>query len=764
MKKLSLILVLGGFLGVFLVNSALAATEPNKCSPGSLIGVRYGQKGQAVINLQNCLAEGGFFSKGMATGFFGSLTRDAVKQFYRSALGIDFSDSLGPKGIARLRQMLSSITSPIDSADKEGIAAFSGTQDFKAYMEKANALRSSGSGGAILRKSMTSDLLQAPMVTSEMSVAGSPSQASGVADRVSGTNVQVAGIDEPDILKTDGQNIYYSPEVNYYSIMPMLGLSVERPAVAVEDVGPSIAPMPPRYRQPITVTRVIQALPPTALAEIGKIDQSGDLLLVKDAKMLLVLNHQGVFGYDLTSSASPQKKWELKYENSAGLVEARLAGGQLYLVTRNYIREGGPCLFEPMSRAGQILPIPCGQIYRPTRVIPADTGFSVLKVNPQNGEVINRLGFLGSSDSSVVYMSDSSLYITYFYTEGAFKVLFQGMTQWAKDLLPSDILERGSRLASYDLTDSSKLSEFRTAIEKYLQTLSADERMRIENEVEQRARKYYSEHKREFERTGIVKMDPQNLSIQANTSVPGYPLNQFALDEQNGYLRIATTVGERGAWGSGFGSQRDSANDLYVLDGSLNITGSVLGLGLTERIYSVRFVGDLAYLVTFRQIDPFYVLDLSNPQSPRLRGELKIPGYSAYLEPLPNKRVLGVGAENGQVKISLFDVSSPDNPRELDKYILKDYHTEILSNHRAFLRDEKHGVVFIPGGEGGYIFRYTADKLEMVKAISGYAVKRAAYLNDYLYILSADKITVLNENDWSTVKELTLKQIDQAAN
>ena len=127
------------------------------------------------------------------------------------------------------------------------------------------------------------------------------------------------------------------------------------------------------------------------------------------------------------------------------------------------------------------------------------------------------------------------------------------------------------------------------------------------------------------------------------------------MDEYNGYLRLATTVGNRFGF-SWFWAGSESANDIYVLDGNLSVVGSVQGLGLSEQIYSARFVGDKGYLVTYQQTDPFYILDLSDPLNPQIKGELKIPGYSSYLHPISGDRMLGMGEENWSVKISLFDV------------------------------------------------------------------------------------------------------------
>ena len=120
-------------------------------------------------------------------------------------------------------------------------------------------------------------------------------------------------------------------------------------------------------------------------------------------------------------------------------------------------------------------------------------------------------------------------------------------------------------------------------------------------------------------------------------------------------------------------------------------------MGLTERVYSARFIQDKGYVVTFRQTDPFYVLDLSDPASPKLAGELKIPGYSSYLHPITKDKIIGIGKEGQNVKVSLFDASDPANPQEVSKYTLSEYWSDILNTHHAFLMDEKHGVFFLPG-------------------------------------------------------------------
>ena len=139
--------------------------------------------------------------------------------------------------------------------------------------------------------------------------------------------------------------------------------------------------------------------------------------------------------------------------------------------------------------------------------------------------------------------------------------------------------------------------------------------------------------------------DPARTTYRSSGSVPGFVLNQFALSEDRGALRVATT--EEPLWMAG-AQQRDAESGVSVLreEGAKLVTvGRVGGLGKGERIYAVRFLGDAGYLVTFRQVDPLYTLDLSDPRAPKAVGELKVAGYSAYLHPVGDGLLLGVGQD-----------------------------------------------------------------------------------------------------------------------
>lgn len=198
------------------------------------------------------------------------------------------------------------------------------------------------------------------------------------------------------------------------------------------------------------------------------------------------------------------------------------------------------------------------------------------------------------------------------------------------------------------------------------------------------------------------KIDGMNFGYAGSGKVTGYILNQFSMDEYKGYFRVAATL--------------NNENNLYVLDDSLNICGSVTGLAKGERIYSVRFMGDKGYIVTFRTMDPLFVFDLSDPKKPKVTGELKIPGFSNYLHPVGDNLIMGIGQDTyeifkkdslgkdivvgtrqGGIKLSLFDVSDMGKPKEVSNYVLGDSgsYTDVFYNHKAVMFDySNNNVVF----------------------------------------------------------------------
>lgn len=210
--------------------------------------------------------------------------------------------------------------------------------------------------------------------------------------------------------------------------------------------------------------------------------------------------------------------------------------------------------------------------------------------------------------------------------------------------------------------------------------------------------------------TSVYKFDmsPEGVDFLSKGRVPGSILNQFSMDEDGDYFRIATT--------RGFSWDGTSDNNVYVLDNDMNMIGKLEGVAPGESIYSTRFVGDRLYMVTFKKIDPFFVIDLSNPSFPSILGKLKIPGYSDYLHPYDENHILGFGKETVDpseletanrdidfawyqgMKVGLFDVTDVNNPVEKFKVVIGDRGTEspLLYDHKALLFDREKNIIAFP--------------------------------------------------------------------
>lgn len=639
------------------------------------------------------------------------------------------------------------------------IKKFKSEKEFKEYLAKAE-LETSGFSNSFVggTSSSFSESLQDSVGNSSTdSLKLINPDSSGIKsspERVSETNTQVLGIDEPDIIKTNGNEIYFSRTGFSNVQLPLLRdnqfESLGEPLVDFDDFisGTSMPPI----RENDNNVSVIKAFPPSDISLIGQIDKNGDLLLSDNT--LVVFSDQSIYGYSVSDPKSPKKIWDMQIKSGNSLVGARLYSGKLYVVVQEYLNVSHPCpLLEPFSVNGVAHPIKCEDIYHPSVAMPADVTFVAMAIDPQSGEISNENSFIGSSGGSVVYMSENAIYVTYPYLGDIVNYVYR-FYQENVGLYPAEVVGKIAKLKEYDISVSSKLNELEIILNSYQSSLDSDELLKLESETENRFSDYEKKHKRELQQTGIVKLNAEDLTLLGNGNVPGTLLNQFSMDEYKGNLRVAVTIGNQ--WIGGFGSVSESTNDVYILDSGLNEAGSIKDLGIDESIYSVRFVGDQGYVVTFKQIDPFFVLDLSNPKNPVMKGELKIPGYSSYLHPISEDRILGIGEENNKVKLSLFDVSNPQNPTEKSKYMLDEYWSEVLSNQHAFLQDEKHSVFFMPGGKGAYVFSYKDDNLKLAKAVSDTQMKRALYINDRLYLVGNDRITVLNENDWEKVNQLEL--------
>lgn len=251
----------------------------------------------------------------------------------------------------------------------------------------------------------------------------------------------------------------------------------------------------------------------------------------------------------------------------------------------------------------------------------------------------------------------------------------------------------------------------------------------------------------------------------ASGEVIGTLLNSYSMSEFEGDLRVATT-----AYSDDFGGGQDNGVHVLRVDGAdLVEVGSVRGLGRGEQIQGVRFDGPRGYVVTFRQVDPLYVIDLSNPSNPEMVGELKIPGYSTYLKPIGGGRLIGVGmsgTETGQitgVQVSLFDVSDPAAPRQVATAEIAEW-SEATWDPHAFLWWEPTGQIVIPkemncvefggpGCESAVVLRLESDELvEQGRLMQWFPIRRSMIASNRLVTVSAGGVLV---SDMETLDEIS---------
>eukprot|EP00292_Cryptomonas_paramecium_P014004 CAMPEP_0113689608 /NCGR_PEP_ID=MMETSP0038_2-20120614/17280_1 /TAXON_ID=2898 /ORGANISM="Cryptomonas paramecium" /LENGTH=233 /DNA_ID=CAMNT_0000610741 /DNA_START=383 /DNA_END=1080 /DNA_ORIENTATION=+ /assembly_acc=CAM_ASM_000170 len=195
-----------------------------------------------------------------------------------------------------------------------------------------------------------------------------------------------------------------------------------------------------------------------------------------------------------------------------------------------------------------------------------------------------------------------------------------------------------------------------------------------------------------------LAMNGGKPTFGASFTVAGQVLNQFSLDEYEGHLRVATTTGQ--TWDG------TSSNNLYVYDLAGNLTGSLLGMAPGERIYSVRYDGARAYLVTYKQVDPLFAVDLTDPAHPAMLGELKLPGVSDYLHPVNHTHLLGLGraqAASGPgrlsgLQMSLFDLTDATRPALAAQvnFGSTSSYSAALSDHKAFMFEGTTGAIVVP--------------------------------------------------------------------
>jgi len=526
----------------------------------------------------------------------------------------------------------------------------------------------------------------------------------------SNTNVQVEGVDEADIVKTDGNYIYYITNDKVI----IVNSQDEKDLKIVSEI---------EYKDNNFNPREL-FIAENKLIVIGNLYENNSKSNVLVESMYPISNQMTVAKiYKTENKEKPELTREIKIEGN--YLSSRMIGDDVYFIANKYmyshlfreneIEEMDEEYFKPKYTDTVLGNTEKCIDYSDICYFPESEDTSYLNIagfNINNNEPANIETYLGAGED--IYCSENNLYIT--------KV-------------------------KYEYKDS----------------------------------KWYGYYNNYDVNTYIYrfKLEDSKVTYEAAGSVPGMVLNQFSMDEKDGYFRIATTDSDN--W-----NNETDRNNLYVLNDKLETVGKIEGLAKGEKIYSVRFMGNRAYMVTFVETDPLFVIDLSEATNPVVLGELKIPGYSKYLHPYDENHIIGFG-ENTRIneyggvvtngmKMALFDVTNPTNPKELYSVDIgeKGTYSEILNNHKALLFSKEKNIIAFPVSiseevgsyrtklkfqgaivygldiEKGFTLKGTIAHMQVQDGYRNYdyekAVERIIYIEDNLYTLSKGLIKSTNMN------------------
>ena len=571
-------------------------------------------------------------------------------------------------------------------------------EKLKTLLAEANKSAAKRSRQSIFMEDATSNMKAANVAKSdEMSASGA------AAPDYSGTNVQVRGVDEADVVKTDGKFIY---QVNEQKVTIIRAYPADEMEIVktIEFADKNFTPqelyVDNKHLVVIGSTNYNMPIPQPEQAPVEKRAQQA-----MPYPPFLVQNTVKTVIFDTTDKTNITKIRETELDGT--YISSRKIGSSLYLAANKYIdyytiENAQPTTpaFRDSAGSGKFTDIRCEDIkYFPGSPEPNYLMIASLDLE-KPGEQIEVSTYLGAGQN--LYASVQNLYVV--------------VTQFDTPVRESTIKQKAARLIRPQYQSN-------TAIYKF-------------------------------------GLDKGKSSYLGKGEVSGTILNQFSMDEYNGYFRIATTIGEvsRG--------DNTSKNNVYILDENLKITGKIEDIAPGERIYSVRFMGGRAYMVTFKKVDPLFVIDLSLPKAPKILGQLKIPGYSDYLHPYDENHIIGFGKDAAEIpgqnwgyyqgmKIAVFDVSDVAHPVEKFKELIGDRGTdsELLHNHKALLFSKAKNLLAFPvrvmeirektPGEYGIQqygqFSFQGAYVYNFDLMNGFKLKRRITHQDTVYITDFDR-------------------------
>ena len=578
---------------------------------------------------------------------------------------------------------------------------FNSSADFENFLRQ-NSQESAGSGRGIYNGGVAM-----PLAASSPGAQGTAEKAVAVqsspqgSNDYSNTNNQVAGIDEGDIIKTDGKYIYTITGnivfiVNAYpadnsSVLSRISLNDTPRGIFVDG---------------------------NRLAVFGTVGQSGiaDKLNFTPRDGLTFIRI-----YDTTDKASPKLTRQLYFEGR--YFDSRMIGSNMYILTRS----------QPTYRPMHPMPVmidgstvkesaASSIIYYPIHYDnPQFVGISAVNIN--DGSSNTKTAVVDGSQN--VYMSNKSIYLSYTKYINEYQIRNKITISTVEPKLPSgdkQLIQKINAVDSDVLSQSEKQSKIIGIVNNYMQYLTQSERDALQQQVDTKFKDEMKTYKYlEYTVISKIGISGKDITFEANGKVPGRIKNQFSMDEYDNTLRIATTVDPRYDYTTK--KYENASNHIYALDSTLNTIGSLDNVANGDNIQSTRFTPNRLYLTTYNSKDPFVVIDVTNPHNIKELGSLDINGTINYLQPYDDSTIVGLGrAEdtNGYqtgLKIMMYDVSDVSSPKLLASYTSGDRYANSIAQyeHHAFLLSKEKNLLVIPA----YSYRYVPIDSGTVKEATG---------------------------------------------
>jgi len=530
----------------------------------------------------------------------------------------------------------------------------------------------------------------------------------GIADDYSKTNVQVEGIDEGDIVKTDGRyiyslrdgmlSIYKADGANTYLVSTTKLLSTTEELKIYTDFG---IPYGNEYASELFLYENYVVV----------ITQYSQYLSYGYWQTWENVRNCNVYIYDVSDPTTPELVHKLGQDGD--VIASRLIGNTLYLISTYSVynfSEDDPETYIPALYVDGVRALIAPSCIAIMPYVNYSSYTIVSAIDIQSGTIAANQTLLGGG--STIYMSWQNLYIT----DGSYK------------------------------TEENTRNDGNFTVVEYTN----------------------------YSSTNITRIDISSGSVvvAAYGSVPGSLGDQFHLDEYQGYLRVVTTndsythytIEDRVREVIGYsGGESKSSNGLYVLDMSLTQVGAVDSLAPGERVYSVRFDGDIGYFVTFRTVDPLFAVDLSDPHNPTVLSALKIPGFSQYLHVYSDGLLFGLGynadeltGRRGTMKLSMFDTSDPADVTEAHTLSISTNYSTALYNHKAIVVDSGKNIIGFPT-ESGYVIYGYDDQTGFFRRASitlldnWWSDSRGLYIAEYFYIVHNNGIAVIDMDSFQLI-------------